>query len=264
MKENAVRYIIYGLLMTRGHYDAKLIEKGIQDDDFEAIADILCCRSVSELKDMQTAYTVNRGADELHVTQELIKMAQKDHKHTLGDVIEKMLDPQRSDEHVLDEEADQMEKDLEFIATTSSFKGEDKKRLALIFNTNSVEYIRRLNEEYLKKSKVTLEAFVDKKLGSKSSAGYFCKTRIQFALDAPVFYQKKIQKLGSKYKKNQNKIADIFINRMDFDLHLIIDAWSKKKYGSTDLKKWLIKSSSDSISGRILAVMLDNCGSYSP
>merc|ERR1712187_247909 len=147
-----------------------------------------------------------------------------------------MLNMQRM--QVLDVQMDEIKQDLEFITTSSSFKGDDKQKLVLIFNENSVDYVCKLNEEYLKQAKGTLEAFVDQKLGSKSSAGYFCKTRIQFALDAPLFYQKKIQKLGSKYKRNENKICDIFIQRMEIDLHLIHEAWSRKKYGSTDSKKW--------------------------
>merc|ERR1712228_273055 len=257
-KDNPVLYIINGLLMTRGQYDAMSIHTSIKDGDFESVADILCCCSLQELKELHAAYTNKYGLD---VKDELTKMAKKDNKKTLVNVIERILDLQRSE--AVEGQMDKLKEDLEFMTTTSSFKGDDKQRLVLIFNINSVEYVQKLNEEYLKQSKGALETFIDKKLGSKSSAGYFCKTRIQFALDAPLFYQKKVQKLGSKYKKNQNKIADVFICRMEIDLHLIMAAWAKKKFGSTDLKKWVIKSSSDSISGRILSLMLDQCCNYS-
>eukprot|EP00483_Globobulimina_turgida_P008074 UN08090 len=153
--------------------------------------------------------------------------------------------------------------DLNFVLTTKSFKGETKEKLVRIFTTNSVQYIKVLNDQFKLKSKDSLTVFMDKKLGPKSTAGYFCKTRILYALDTPDYYAQKIKVFGKNYKKNQKKIADIFIQRMEIDLELVKRSWALRKYGDgKDLKTWVVAKTAGSKSGYFLAKMLDNCGRY--
>jgi len=130
-----------------------------------------------------------------------------------------------------------------------------------------VEYIKALNKEYeLNSNSLDMQGligFIDKKLGSKSSAGYLCKIRIEFALDISAFYAKRIRKLGHKYKKNQNKLSDIFIQRMNIDLSAIQRVWALKKYSDGTLKEWLAIKSSNSTHSMYLSQILDHCaGSY--
>ena len=251
--------IIHGLLMTRAEYDAILISECVQNWDIEPVADIICCRSMKQLQELHTAY---KKKCKLDVKKQLQALAQKDKKKTLVKVIGSIFDLDRKEKKDVD--MNKVNQDLNFVLTTKNFKGETKERLVLIFTANSVQFVKVLNEQFKLKNKDSLSYFIDKKLGPKSTAGYFCKTRIQYALDTPDFYAKKIKKLGQNYNKNKKEIADIFIQRLETDLDLIQRTWAMNKYGDgKDLKAWISMKTKQSKAGYFLQKMLDNCGRYS-
>jgi len=183
--------IIHGLLMTRAQYDAILISEYVANWDIEPVADIICCRSIVQLKELHDAY---KKKCKLDVKKQLQALAQKDKKKTLVKVIGSIFNLDRKEKKDVD--MSKINEDLNFVLTNKNFKGETKERLVLIFTANSVQFIKVLNEQFKLKSKDSLEKFIDKKLGPKSTAGHFCKTRIQYALDTPDYYAKKLKDLG--------------------------------------------------------------------
>ncbi len=250
--------IMHGLLMTRAQYDAILISECVANWDIEPVADIICCRSMHQLQELHEAY---KKKCKLDVKKQLQALAQKDKKKTLVKVIGSIFDLDRKEKQKVD--MSKVNEDLNFILTNKKFSGETKEKLVLIFTANSVQYIKVLNKEYSLKSKDPLTTFVDKKLGPKSTAGHFCKTRILYALDTPDYYAKLLKELGRNYKKNQKKISDIFIQRMEIDLDAIQRTWGMNKYGDgKDLKQWIVAKTSGSKSGYFLSKMLENCGRY--
>merc|ERR1712244_65380 len=173
-----------------------------------------------------------------------------------------ILDLQRKEDKKVD--MNQVNIDLNFVLTQKKkFKGDTKERLVLIFCSNSVQFIKVLNEQFKLKSKDSLTMFIDKNLGQKSTTGIFCKTRILYALDSADYFAKKIKNLGFQFKKNQKKIADIFIQRLEIDLDGIQRVWSRKKYGGgKDLRTWILGKTGDRKSGVFLTKMLENCSRY--
>eukprot|EP01084_Bolivina_argentea_P116154 206432_1 len=250
--------IIHGLLMTRAQFDAALINECVARWDIDPVADIICCRTVPHLKELDAAY---KKKYKLDVKKQLLALAQKDKKRTLMKMLGSILDYRKKEDSQVDQ--NEVNQNLNMILTTRNFKHEKKEKLVLIFTGNSVQYIRVLNAQFLLKSKDSLRMFFDKKLGPKSTAGHFCKQRIGYALDTPDFYANKIKDLGKHFKRNQKRISDIFIQRMEIDLDLIQRAWKMKKYaGDQDLKEWIASKTSGSKSGYFLLKMLDNCGRY--
>eukprot|EP01083_Nonionella_stella_P102908 293315_1 len=156
------------------------------------------------------------------------------------------------------------EKKKTFVLSSSNFKGKNKERLILIFTTNSVQYIKVFRGQFaIKNQKDSLSVFIDKKLGPKSTAGYFCKTRIHYALDTPKYFAEKIEHLGHSFKKNHKKISNILIQRMEIDLDSIQIAWQMNKYGDgKDMQSWIMHKTSKSMAGYFLVQMLQNCRRY--
>jgi len=251
--------IICGLLVPVAEYDARLIAEYVQNWDIEPIADIICCRSLKQLKDLHAAY---RKLNKLNVRKQLQALAQKDKKRTLVKVIGSIFDLDRTE--AKDVDMQKVNEDLSFAMTTKSFKGDTKERLILIFTANSTEYIKVFAQQFkIKQGNDDLPTFIDKKLGPKSTAGHFCKTRILYAVDTPDYFAKTISKLGTNYKKNQKKISDIFIQRMEVDLWDIHRAWAMGKYGGNkDLKQWIASKTGGSKAGYLLQKMLENCERY--
>eukprot|EP01083_Nonionella_stella_P286766 976036_1 len=259
IKERNVLNLIRGLLMTRAQYDAMLISEWIATWDIEPVADIICCRSLAMIRELHEAYKKKYKMD---VSKLLRALAQKDKKRTLMQVIRWIFDLKRTEK--VDVDQNRLSSDLDFILTTKTFKNKNKEKLVLIFCTNSVEHVKVLNGEFMLKSKDSLTTFIDKKLGPKSTVGRFCKIRIEYALDTPDYYAKMIKRLGVQFKKNQKKISDIFIQRMEIDLDLIQRKWNMKKYGDgKSLKEWVVaRCGNGSSSGIFLSKMLDNCSRY--
>eukprot|EP01084_Bolivina_argentea_P320086 555312_1 len=250
--------IIHGLLMTRAQYDAILISEYVANWDIDPVADIICCRSMFQLQELHDAY---KKKCKLDVKKQLQALAQKDKKKTLVKIIGSILDLNRKENINVD--MNKVNSDLNFVLTTKKFKDQNKERLVMIFTENSVQYIKVLNDQFLLKSKDSLTTFIDKKLGPKGTSGYYCKTRIMYALDTADYYAQKIKTLGKNYKKNKKKIQDIFIQRMEIDLELIKRVWSNKKYGDgKNLKLWITGKTAGSKSGYFLSKMLDNCSRY--
>eukprot|EP01083_Nonionella_stella_P286765 976031_1 len=250
--------IIHGLLMTRAQFDAELIHECLIDWDIRPVADVICGRKVQQLREIDAAY---KKKYKFNMKKHLQALARRDQKRILTKMLGRILDYKRKEDSYVD--LSEVNRDLNMIFTTKIFKHEKKEKLVLIFSDNSVQYIRVLNAQFLLKSKDSLRMFFDKKLGPKSTAGHFCKQRIGYALDTPDFYANKIKDLGKHFKRNQKRISDIFIQRMEIDLDLIQRAWKMKKYaGDQDLKEWIASKTSGSKSGYFLLKMLDNCGRY--
>eukprot|EP01083_Nonionella_stella_P288228 980880_1 len=248
--------VILGLLMSRAQYDAVLVNECVLNWDIKAVADIICCRSLAMIKELHQAYTKKCKGN---LNYQLQALAQRKKKRTLVKVIQRVFDFKRH-------QSIRVNRDLDFILTTKSFtfENENKEKLVLIFCANSVEHVKVLNREFMLTSKDSLTTFIDKKLGAKSTVGYFCKIRIEYALDTPDFFAKMIKSLGVQFRKHQKKISDIFIQRMEIDLDLIQKQWNMKNYGDgKNMKEWLIaKCGHGSSSGIFLSNMLDNCGRY--
>eukprot|EP01084_Bolivina_argentea_P116153 206431_1 len=254
-KGNALNLIL-GLLMTRAQYDAVLISECVANWDIEPVADIICCRSLAMIRELREAYKKKLKTD---IGKQLQALAQKEKKRTLVKVIQRIFSMKRKEKVEVD--IDRVNRDSNFILTTKTFKNEKKEKLVLIFCANSVQYVKVLNDQFKLKSKDSLTTFIDKKLGPKSTVGRFCKIRIEYALDTPDYYAKMIKRLGVQFKKNQKKISDIFIQRMEIDLDLIQRKWNMKKYGDgKSLKEWVVaRCGNGSSSGIFLSKMLDNC-----
>ena len=200
----------------------------------------------------------------MNMTKQLQALAQKDKKNTLVKVIGTILDLKRKE--IAEVDMNEVNEDLKFILTSKQFKGDAKSRLILIFCGNSIQFVKILNEQFKLKSKDSLCTFIDNKLGSKSTAGHFCKIRILYALDPTEYYAQKIKKLGrgQNFKKNQKKIAEIFVQRMEVDLDRIQRVWKNNKLcdGGKDLKQWINAKTNGSKSGLFLIKMLENCPRY--
>eukprot|EP01084_Bolivina_argentea_P009116 17062_1 len=250
---------IHGLLMTRAEYDATLIHDYVQDWAILPIAEIICCRSMSELVELNEAY---KRKCKGNMKKQLQSLAKREKKKTLVKVIANILDFGRKEE--VDVDLSSVNKDLEFVLSSSNFKGKNKERLILIFTTNSVQYIKVFRGQFaIKNQKDSLSVFIDKKLGPKSTAGYFCKTRIHYALDTPKYFAEKIEHLGHSFKKNHKKISNILIQRMEIDLDSIQIAWQMNKYGDgKDMQSWIMHKTSKSMAGYFLVQMLQNCRRY--
>jgi len=251
--------ITHALLTTRAVYDAMLINQCVADWNIDPVAEIICCRSTHQLKELHHAY--NKHC-KLNIRKQLQALAQKDKKNTLVKVIGTILDLKRKENAEVDMNV--VNKDLNFITSTKHFKGETKTRLILVFCANSVQFVKVLSEQFKLKSKDSLCTFIDKKLGPKSTAGHFCKTRILYALDPTDYYAHKIKKLGGNFKRHQTRIADVFIQRLEVDLDRIQRIWKMKKYGDggKELKQWVIAKTNKSRSGLFLVKMLENCPRY--
>ena len=101
-----------------------------------------------------------------------------------------------------------------------------------IFTTNSVEYIQRFNGDFLARSsnKKTLVEFIGSKL-NRGGSGYWCRTRILYALDPADYYTEMIKDYLGKRSKYKREVAEIFVQRMEVDLNIIQTKWKQKKYG---------------------------------
>eukprot|EP01083_Nonionella_stella_P003335 9518_1 len=249
--------IIHGLLMTRAQFDAELIHECLIDWDIRPVADVICGRKVQQLREIDAAY---KKKYKFNMKKHLQALARRDQKRILTKMLGRILDYKRKEDSYVD--LSEVNRDLNMIFTTKIFKHEKKEKLVLIFAGNSVQYIKVLNEHFLLKSRDSFQVFLDKKLGSKSTTGFFCKQRIGYALDTPAFYAIKIKDLGKHFRRNQKKISDIFIQRMEIDLDLIQRAWKVSKYGDgKDLKQWIAAKTWGSNSRYFLSKILDNCGS---
>eukprot|EP01083_Nonionella_stella_P187950 691709_1 len=248
--------IIHGLLMTRAQFDAELIHECLIDWDIRPVADVICGRKVQQLREIDAAY---KKKYKFNMKKHLQALARRDQKRILTKMLGRILDYKRKEDSYVD--LSEVNRDLNMIFTTKIFKHEKKEKLVLIFSDNSVQYIRVLNERFLLKSRDSLQVFLEKKLGPRSMTGWFCKCRVRYALDTPDFYATKINDLGNSFRRNQKKISDIFIQRMEIDLDLIQRAWKMNKYGDgKDLKKWIATKTSGSNSGYFLLKILNNCG----
>ena len=86
--------LIHGLLMTRAQYDAVLISEYVANWDIEPVADIICCRSLIQLKELHDAY---KKKCKLDVKKQLQALALKDKKKTLVKVIGSIFDLERKE-----------------------------------------------------------------------------------------------------------------------------------------------------------------------
>lgn len=68
-------------------------------------------------------------------------------------------------------------------------------------------------------------------MSSRGGSGYWCKTRILYALDPADYYTEMIKDYMGKWNKYKREIAEIFVHRMEVDLHIIQNKWKHKKYG---------------------------------
>eukprot|EP00485_Elphidium_margaritaceum_P009581 CAMPEP_0202702632 /NCGR_PEP_ID=MMETSP1385-20130828/15586_1 /ASSEMBLY_ACC=CAM_ASM_000861 /TAXON_ID=933848 /ORGANISM="Elphidium margaritaceum" /LENGTH=594 /DNA_ID=CAMNT_0049360317 /DNA_START=43 /DNA_END=1827 /DNA_ORIENTATION=- len=250
-------HIIQGLLLRSSQYDAVLISEAVENWDIYSVADIICCRDRAQIKQLYEDY---KSRQKLDIKQQLQALATKDNKHTLVKVIGTIFDMNRVEQDV---DNAQINEDLNFALGTKNFKGATKERLVIMFAANSEQYIRVLSDQFKTKSKDDLLVFIDKKIGRKSYAGHFCKTRIAYAIDPPDYYARTIKKLGVTFNKNLNRISDIFIQRFEIDLYYIDAAWTKHDYGGgKNLSDWIKWKTGGSKAGLFLIKMLENCARY--
>ena len=127
---------------------------------------------------------------------------------------------------------------------------------------NSNDYVRILSAEYAAKSKKkgdTLEAYLDRKFGHKSNAGYCLKRRVLFAKGAHQYFAAEMHRMGSnpkefkkheleilhlflcRYGKDLNEIRKQFNRQFQNDLQDVLNRGGKKNKGSQDTTYFLLK-----------------------
>merc|ERR1712062_570052 len=106
-----------------------------------------------------------------------------------------------------------------------TLKAADKQSLVELLCLNSDDYVRILSAEYKARYKTTgdtLDAYLGRKFGFKSNAGYCLKRRLLFAKGAKQYFAEHIYRLGStpkEFKKHHLEILNVFLSRFEVDLN---------------------------------------------
>lgn len=121
LRDGTVLYIIHLLLNTRDQHDVELLNLFVRHREITPAADILCCRSQSELQQIQTVYREEYKSDLSKLLQDL---ARREKKHTLSTALKKMLSG-----HPRCSNVNQEVEDLQFLTKTRKFVGAAKEKL---------------------------------------------------------------------------------------------------------------------------------------
>lgn len=152
-----------------------------------------------------------------------------------------------------------------FLKSMKKFKGRDKTQLCCIFADSSAFFLRMLNQEWIASigKLENLNKFIDQKLGVSSTAGKFCKIRLQYSLDSDLYFAQQIKELGLFYRRNEIALSRIIISRFEYDLNSIQRKFNNMKYGGErTLVEWIRYKGGSSKSSFFLCQMLENCGRY--
>jgi len=255
-------HLIKSLLLTRAEHDAVLIHECVQNWDIRSVADIICCRDLSQLRELAQAYNDLQKSD---IVQHLKALARKEKKRTLEKVIGAMFADDRKEATNVDHE--QVNRDLLFLSSTKNFKKDSKERLVVMLATRDHAYLRVFHDQFKIKFKDSLTTFIDKKLGPNSTAGHFCKTHVLYALDTPLYYADLIRQLGTNlhFRANQKKIGDIFMQRFEIDLYDINATWIARRYDDgKDLGQWVMAKTRATTAGHFMSKMVENSERYRP
>ena len=150
----------------------------------------------------------------------------------------------------------------EFACTHSHVHVHDDQLTFLL--SNSVEYIKRVSVQFEEERGKSLLRLLEQRLSTDGGSGYFCKTRLLYALDSPGYYAGKIKEYLDHWSRDKRKIAEIFVHRKEIDLDLIQSAWMIHNHGDgKTLKSVLFKRVKKSVnSASFLVKILENSARY--
>eukprot|EP01083_Nonionella_stella_P017377 48619_1 len=254
--------IIAGLFKSRAEFDAICIKEIIHNRSHKPVievAEIICCRDIPHLRQIEGEYNKIFGAK---LKEKMLKLASgKTYQH----VINHVFDFARH-EHVTTNKIKigaKVSGDVGYLCDGNvKWKKEDnKKRLALMVLGNNKDYVHDLNQQYFDQTKTNLVNFVDSKLGVKSTTGYWIKLRIEFCADPGDFYARKIQITGDEGwgATSAIKINRIFISTFGKELKAIQKSFYKSNYGDgKTLVQWIEKKCHSKHYSTILINMVQN------
>lgn len=155
--------------------------------------------------------------------------------------------------------------DINFLRKSKSLKRGSKKKFCFIFVNNNATYLKILDAQFkaVNEKRDGLEAYINKKLGSNSISGKYCKVRLLFSLDSDQYFSSMIRNYCFFYRKHEQLIVNIMISRFEYDLNSIQLKFNQMKCGGErNLIEWIKHHSGGNMSGFFLCQILENCARY--
>lgn len=200
----------------------------------------------------------------INISAQLLAVCIHEKKRTMGAIVKQLFTFERDDDASVN--MSDIKNDIEFIRDTkSNLIGSVKEKFCFIFVNNNSTYLKVLDAQWraVDTKRRGLEFCIDKKLGSKSISGKFCKVRLFFSLDSNEYFASMIRDYCFFYRKHEQVIANIMISRFEYDLDSIQRKFDHMKYGrERTLKEWIRHKSGESMSGFFLIQMLEKCIRY--
>ena len=257
--------VLSSLLQTPAQIDAHWIHECIYADwQIEKVADVVCCRSSSELHEIKMEYKKLFHAS---LSSMLEKLAKHHSKNTMQHMFQNLCNTEqraRNEKMQSKEKVNMIEigKHVEWMINTKNFKHPEKEKMASLLGLNSDDYINILAKQYKAKSKHNedIQAYIRSKFGLKSVAGNTLQTRVNFVENTNQYFAAKIVELGtnaSKFKLHNLELLNIFLSRFQSDLNQIRLEFNKNN--DKDLHHFIKENGGHHNATYFMMKICDNC-----
>ena len=236
-------------------YIASVIKQAITAKDFKKIGDILITQNNAGIRQIILEYAWLYDSESLVST--LTHLCEKCKKDSVQIIFESLLRCKRNDiETYVDMKSVAM--DVEFLVKSKKYQHvkDDVFKLEFIkiFCQNNCKYIQEINRQFEQKcTSMTLQDLIVKHLGAKDSS-HLILAILEYSLDPIDYFCEVLSDLGTKFDKNKNEIARIFLSRSELDLNGIRETFAKKYDKALD--KWAEEKSKGSKFGFFLIQIL--------
>ncbi|XP_016046147.1 annexin A6 isoform X2 [Erinaceus europaeus] len=237
--------LILGLMMPPAHYDAKQLKKAMEGagTDEKALIEILTTRSNAEIQAINEAYK-----EDYHKSLEDALSSD-----TSGHFKRILISLATGNREEGGEDRDQAREDAQEIAdTTSGDKTSLETRFMTILCTRSHQHLRRVFQEFVKKTNYDIEHTIKKEMSGDVQDAFVAI--VQSVRNKPLFFADKLYKSMKGAGTDEKTLTRIMVSRSEIDLLNIRQEFIEK------YDKSLHQAIEGDTSGYFLKALLAICG----
>ncbi|XP_030744646.1 annexin A6 isoform X2 [Echinops telfairi] len=201
--------LILGLMMTPAHYDAKQLKKAMEGagTDEKALIEILATRTNEEIQAINKAYK-----EDYHKSLEDALSSD-----TSGHFKRILVSLATGNREEGGEDRDQAQEDVQEIADTSSGdKASLETRFMTILCTRSYPHLRRVFQEFIKKTNYDVEHTIKKEMSGDVRDAFVAI--VQSVKNKPLFFADKLYKSMKGAGTDEKTLTRIMVSRSEVDL----------------------------------------------